>query len=158
MLPHQETPEATLGEPITRESAIDIVRRLAAVKSRQDVQAAMAIYHPEAVLESPTLGSRYEGPAITKALENWFAFAPDYRVDLDGHALDGRTLCCWGHISLTPAFTAGGAVPNGESARVNAFILFHFREGQVLWESFHFDVAALARQCGVAATDLVVGS
>ncbi|MER7755489.1 hypothetical protein [Kitasatospora sp. NPDC097643] len=41
---------------------------------------------------------------------------------------------------------------------MSAFILFRFRERQVLWESFHFDVAALARQCGVAATDLVVGS
>ncbi|WP_326847152.1 nuclear transport factor 2 family protein [Streptomyces kaniharaensis] len=145
----------TLEEPITRERAIGIVRQLAAAKNHQDAQAAAAIYHPEAVLESPTLGSRHEGPAITKVLENWFAFAPDYQVDLDGYALDGRTLCCWGYISLTPAFTVGGAVPNGESARVNAFILFRFREGKVLWESFHFDVAALARQCGVAATDLV---
>jgi predicted ester cyclase len=149
---------ATLEEPMTRDAAIDIVQRRAVAKSRQDTQAAVAIYHPEAVLESPTLGSRYEGPAIAKALENWFAFAPDYRVDLDGYGLDGQTLCCWGQISLTPAFTAGGAVPNGESARVSVFILFRFREGQVLWESFHFDLAALARQCGVAATDLVVAS
>ncbi|QKW05416.1 nuclear transport factor 2 family protein [Streptomyces sp. NA04227] len=138
--------------------AVEIVARLAEAKCRQDVAASRAVYHRDAVLESPPLGSRSAGPEIDSALQSWFAFAPDYRVRLDGHGLDDGTLCCWGEISFTPAFTASGAEPNGARVEVPVFILFRFADGQVAWESFHFDVAGVARQCGVAASDLVRAS
>jgi SnoaL-like domain len=144
-----------VGRPVGLAEAVGIVGRLAHAKSRQDVAAAMAVYHPEAVLESPSLGTRYVGLEIEGALKGWFAFAPDYRVGLDGHGLDGQTLCCWGNVSFTPAFTVGGGVPNGRGVRVPAFLLFRFEDDRVSWESFHFDVAAVARQCGVDASDLV---
>lgn len=138
--------------------AVGIVARLAEAKSRQDAAAAMRVYHPDGVLESPSLGTRYEGAEIAGALAGWFAFAPDYRVRVDGHGADGPTLCCWGEISFTPAFTVGGAVPNGRTATVPVFMLFRFLDGQVVWESFHFDVAGVARQCGVEASALVAVS
>jgi ketosteroid isomerase-like protein len=68
--------------------AVEIVERLAQAKNRQDLAATMAVYHPDAVLESPSLGSRYVGPEIDDAITGWFAFAPDYEVRLDGHGLD----------------------------------------------------------------------
>ncbi|MFF7943523.1 nuclear transport factor 2 family protein [Nocardia gamkensis] len=138
--------------------AVEIVERLARAKSRQDVAATMAVYHPDAVLESPSLGSRYVGAEVEGAITGWFRFAPDYEVRLDGHGLDGETLCCWGEIAFTPAFTVGGAPPNGSRVSTPVFILFRFRDGRVIWESFHFDVAATARQCGVDATSLVRAS
>lgn len=138
--------------------AVGIVERLARAKSRQDVAAAMAIYHPEGVLESPCLGTRYVGPDIEGAIAGWFAFAPDYEVQLDGHGLDNGTLCSWGRASFTPAFTTNGALPNGQRASVPVFILFQFKDGRICWESFHFDVAAVARQCGVEASALVRAS
>jgi predicted ester cyclase len=135
--------------------AAAIVRRLAQAKSRHDVTTAMAIYHPEVVLESPPLGTRYAGDEVRGAVEGWFAFAPDYEVRVDGHGLDGETLCCWGEVSLTPAFTWGGAMPNGKRATVPVFMLFRFRDGRIVYESFHFDVAGVARQCGVDVSELV---
>ncbi|WP_068280562.1 nuclear transport factor 2 family protein [Aldersonia kunmingensis] len=135
--------------------AAEIVRRLAQAKSRQDVAGAMAIYHPDVVLESPPLGTRSVGEEVKGAIEGWFAFAPDYEVRVDGHGLDGDTLCCWGEISLTPAFTWNGAVPNGNRATVPVFMLFRFRDDRIAYESFHFDVAGVARQCGVDASSLV---
>lgn len=144
-----------VAQALDARDAVEIVERLAQAKSRQDVAATMAVYHPDGVLESPSLGSRYAGTEIEGAITGWFAFAPDYKVRLDGHGLDGETLCCWGEIAFTPAFTAGGAVPNGNRVSVPVFILFRFRDGRVSWESFHFDVAGVARQCGVDATALV---
>ncbi|MEV6101743.1 nuclear transport factor 2 family protein [Nocardia sp. NPDC051981] len=138
--------------------AVQIVERLAAAKSRQDVAATMAVYHPDAVLESPSLESHYAGTEVEGAIRGWFAFAPDYEVRLDGHGLDDETLCCWGQIAFTPAFTFNGAVPNGNRVSVPVFILFRFRDGRVSWESFHFDVAGVARQCGVDASALVRAS
>ncbi|WP_040793276.1 nuclear transport factor 2 family protein [Nocardia paucivorans] len=138
--------------------AVEIVERLAQAKSRQDVAAAMEVYHPDGVLESPSLGGYYVGGEIEGAVERWFEFAPDYEVRLDGHGLDGETLCCWGEIAFTPAFAFGGAAPNGNRVSVPVFILFRFRDGRVSWESFHFDVAGVARQCGVEASALVRAS
>ncbi|WP_459547074.1 YybH family protein [Nocardia sp. X0981] len=102
-----------VAQTLDVKEAVEIVERLAQAKSRQDVAAAMAVYHPDGVLESPPLGGHYGGAEIEGAVTGWFAFAPDYEVRLDGHGLDGGTLCCWGEIAFTPAFTFGGAVPNG---------------------------------------------
>ncbi|MGW6377872.1 nuclear transport factor 2 family protein [Rhodococcus sp. NPDC055112] len=147
-----------VDQAISVNRAIQVVERLAHAKSRQDAVAAMAIYHPGAVLESPPLGTRFVGPEVKGAVEGWFAFAPDYEVRVDGHAMDGDTLCCWGEISLTPAFTWNGVVPNGLRATVPVFMLFRFEDGRVSYESFHFDVAGVARQCGVDASALVRAS
>jgi hypothetical protein len=147
-----------VDQAISVNRAIQVVERLAHAKSRQDSVVAMAIYHPAAVLESPALGTRFVGPEVKGAIEGWFAFAPDYEVRVDGHAMDGDTLCCWGEVSLTPAFTWSGAVPNGRRATVPVFMLFRFEDGRVSYESFHFDVAGVARQCGVDASALVRAS
>ncbi|MFC7450927.1 nuclear transport factor 2 family protein [Rhodococcus daqingensis] len=147
-----------VDQAISVSRAIQVVEGLAHAKSRQDAAGAMAIYHPEAVLESPPLGTRSVGPEVKWAIEGWFAFAPDYEVRVDGHAMDGDTLCCWGEISLTPAFTWTGAVPNGRRATVPVFMLFRFEDDRVSYESFHFDVAGVARQCGVDASALVRAS
>jgi ketosteroid isomerase-like protein len=53
--------------------AVEIVERPAQAKSRQDVAATMAVYHPDAVLESPSLGSSYAGAEIGGAIKRWFA-------------------------------------------------------------------------------------
>ncbi|WP_137874176.1 nuclear transport factor 2 family protein [Rhodococcus sp. Q] len=143
---------------ISATDAIGIVEQLAQAKSRQDTSAAMAVYHPEAVLESPPLRTRHVGPEVEHAVAGWFVFAPDYAVRVDGHGLHGETLCCWGEISFTPAFTWTGVALNGVRATVPVFMLFRFEDGRVSYESFHFDVAGVARQCGVEASDLVRAS
>ncbi|WP_280261425.1 nuclear transport factor 2 family protein [Nocardia wallacei] len=147
-----------VAQGLDAKEAVEIVEQLARAKSRQDVAGAMAVYHPDAVLESPSLGTRYVGTEVEGAIKGWFAFAPDYEVRLEGHGLDGDTLCCWGEIAFTPAFTFAGAVPNGHRVTVPVFILFRFRDSRVSWESFHFDVAGVARGCGVDATALVRAS
>ncbi|RIT49501.1 nuclear transport factor 2 family protein [Mycobacteroides abscessus] len=140
---------------LTVSEAKVIIDRLARAKSAQNIDAAMEIYHPDAVLESPPLGTHYVGEQVRGAIAGWFAFAPDYQVEIAGNALDQETLCSWGTITFTPAFTAGGQVPNGKKVSVPAFMLFQFRGGRVSWESFHFDIASTAQQCGVNATALV---
>lgn len=147
-----------MQQSMSAADAMEIVGRLADAKSRQDVAATMAIYHPDAVLEAPPLGTRHVGPEVEQAIVGWFAFAPDYKVHVEGHGMDGETLCCWGRISFTPAFTWSGVTPNAERATVPAFMLFRFDDGQVSHESFHFDVAGVARQCGVDAAALVRAS
>ena len=129
-----------------------LVTMLAHVKSRQDVAAALEIYHPDGIMESPSMNSRAVGTAsIQRHLESWFRMAPDYSVELGGAAVDGKTLASWGWISLTLHGAYEGQVPNGVRARVPVFILFGFKDKRIVWESFNFDLAALCRQSGVSA-------
>lgn len=130
----------------------EIVNELAAVKSRQDIDAAMRIYHPEAELLSPPMGARYCGEqSLRRGLEAFFRFAPDYHVQVAAMAAEGDTLCAWGEITFTPSHNRHGALGQGRTIRTPAFILFRFRDEKVVWESFHYDLADLARQAGVPA-------
>lgn len=133
-----------------------IADALAAAKSNQDVDAAMEIYHPECVLEAPSLASRHQGATqIRAALEGFFKRFPDYEVELGGRAVSDDVLIAWGSIHLTLGGRPGGQLPNGTRATVPVFILFRFCEGRVLWESFNFDLAILCRQSGVSTDALV---
>lgn len=137
-------------------SAKAIVSRLASVKSRQDVEAALAIYHRDATLLCPPWYSSARGrKEIEKSLRSFFALVPDYGVELANHAMAGDTLCSWGTIKMTVNHTPRGDTPNGRRVSTPVFILFRFNEEQVIWESFHFDLADVARQSGVPAEAFV---
>lgn len=138
------------GAGLDAASMRSLVTELSRAKSRQDIDSAMRAYHPEAELLCPPFQSRRVGQlAILHGTRNFFAFAPDYASDLSGMANFNETLCAWGEIRFTPAFTFRGERPNGKTVRSPVFILFRFREGRIVWESFHFDLADVARQAGV---------
>jgi predicted ester cyclase len=142
---------------LSRESAIEIVEQLADAKSRQLVDRAMGIYHPDGVLLCPPFRARAHGAAeLRRSLSGFFAMMPDYSVTLTGYGMDGTTLCAWGTIAMTLAHTFTGDTPNGQRVETPVFILFRFRDGKVVWESFHFDLADVARQSGVSTTSLEV--
>jgi predicted ester cyclase len=152
------TGEVLHGTPITKTAAIAIVERLAAAKSRQLVDEALTLYHPEGVLLCPPFRSRAVGEAeIRRSLETFFDLLPDYVVELDGYGMDGEQLAAWGTIHMTLARTFDGAPPNGRRVTTPVFILFAFRDDRVVWESFHFDLADVARQSGVPVDALEPG-
>lgn len=129
---------------------VRLVAALADVKSRQDVEAAMAIYHPGGLVEAPPLGARCESAAqIRSGLKGFFAMFPDYSVELENQAISGDTLIAWGSVHLTLTRTPSGQTPSGKRATLPVFILFGFRDGRISFESFHFDLASLCRQSGV---------
>ena len=149
------TQETSKAQDLSLETMCSIVNALAAAKSKQNIEEALKVYHPNCVLDSPSFGSKFEGEEqIRKALVNFFSFAPDYEVDLPHMAADGDTLCGWGTVKFTPAFTYAGEKPNGRRIATPVFILFRFKDHRVSWESFHFDLADVARQAGVAPDSL----
>jgi predicted ester cyclase len=155
MLTTVSTAGARSAEPSDKLSIEDmkqIVSELARVKSQQDVEAALAIYHLDGTLLSPPMGACSNGAAeLRRGLEIFFKFAPDYTVELEGQAADGGTLCSWGTISFTPTYSFRGDKPNGARVTTPVFILFRFKDRRIIWEAFHFDLADVARQAGVPA-------
>jgi predicted ester cyclase len=134
---------------------VELARALAEAKSRQDVPAAMALFHPGMVLETPAFGTTARGQAANeRALARFFASFPDYDVALHGHAADGDSLTCWGTASMTMTGDRFGVVPNGRCAEVPVFIRFTFTDDLISGERFFFDLSALCAQSGVS-TDAV---
>ncbi|MBT2408682.1 MULTISPECIES: nuclear transport factor 2 family protein [unclassified Streptomyces] len=134
----------------------ELAQALAIAKSRQDVPAAMELFHQDVVLEVPAFGTTAQGRAANeKALIRFFASFPDYDVELQGHADDGDTLICWGAARMTLTGDRFAVVPNGNRAELPVFIQFTFKDGLIAGERFFFfDLSALCAQSGVS-TDAV---
>jgi len=132
-----------------------LAQALAAAKSRQDVPAALRLFHPDMVLESPAFGSRAQGLVENaKALTGFFRTFPDYQVDLHGHASNDDTLICWGTAQLTMTGDRFGVVPNGTRATLPVLIQFTFQGDLIAGERSFFALSALCAQSGVS-TDAV---
>jgi predicted ester cyclase len=132
-----------------------LAQALAAAKSRQDVAAAMNLFHKDMLLESPAFGTKAQGLAENaKVLSRFFTSFPDYNVVLQGHASNSDTLLCWGTVQMTMTGDRFGVVPNGARAELPVFIQFAFKDDLIAGERFFFDLSELCAQSGVS-TDAV---
>ncbi|MGP3951431.1 ester cyclase [Streptomyces sp. 7N604] len=133
----------------------ELAQALAVAKSRQDVPAAMKLFHQDMLLVTPAFGTTARGLAQNeKALTQFFISFPDYNVVLQGHAGNGATLICWGTVQMTMTGDRFGVVPNGRRAELPVFIQFAFKDDLIAGERFFFDLSALCAQSGVS-TDAV---
>ncbi|WP_189882946.1 ester cyclase [Streptomyces xantholiticus] len=133
----------------------ELAQALATAKSRQDMPAAMELFHRDMVLDAPAFGTKAQGRAANeRALTGFFASFPDYRVALEGHAADGEVLVCWGTAKMTMTGGRFGVHPNGRRAELPVFIQFAFKDGLIAGERFFFDLSELCAQSGVS-TDAV---
>jgi predicted ester cyclase len=130
----------------------ELATALAVAKSRQDLPAALRLFHPDVVLEAPPFGVTARGLAENeRALKGFFASFPDYAVTLDGHASAGGTLVCWGTARMTMADGWLGLAPHGRPAELPVFLRFTFAGDRIASEHFAFDLAALCARSGVSA-------
>jgi uncharacterized protein (TIGR00369 family) len=136
--------------------ASGVPARLAAVrtygesKSRRDVTAALSVCEPDFSLETVPFGSASrDRDGTARQLEHFFAAFPDYRGETEGVAEHGEQVVWWGHMSIRFTGPYLGIAPTGRSARVPAHSVFEFRDGRLLRERFHFDLAAFCDGIGV---------
>jgi predicted ester cyclase len=133
----------------------ELAQALAEAKGRQDVPAAMKLFHRDMVLETPAFGTVARGLAENeRVLTMFFRSFPDYHVVLDGHASNDETLVCWGTVRMTMTGERYGVTPSGRRAELPVFLQFGFRDGLIVRERFFFDLASLCAQSGVS-TDAV---
>ena len=78
----------------------ELAQALAVAKSRQDVGAALALLHPEMVLEAPAFGSVARGLAENEfALARFFATFPDGLIASERFFFDLAALCAQSGVS-----------------------------------------------------------
>ena len=140
----------TLGYTVAQMRMLQRVDALMAAKKAHDVEALLALYHPDCVLEQPSLGVRSQGHgAIRPGLVAFAKFFPDYERDFEGMAFDGPTLVSWGTARLTLTGEFNGHVANGSRASVMTFVVFRFEDERIIYEGHHWDLASICHQCGV---------
>lgn len=132
-----------------------LAQDLATAKSKQDVPAALRLFHPDMRLQTPAFGTDARGLAANeRALRRFFATFPDYSVALEGYAARDGTLVSWGTVRMTMTGDRLGVNPNGRRAELPVTIRFGFRDDRIAGEWFGFDLATLCAQSGVS-TDAV---
>lgn len=124
---------------------------LASVKSQQDIQAALNIYHPDIELISPSFDSLSRGTAETeKNLQVFFALFPDYHVTLTEHACKGAMMLATGQVSLTPKIP-GYPCPK---VTVPVFLELHFKDERIVKETFFLDAGLICKRAGITLDHL----
>ena len=127
-----------------------LVRAYAEAKSRQDIDAALALCSADFRLETVPLDAVAAGAAEARAhLGLFFTAFPDYAVTLDGMAEGDGTLAAWGHARFTFAGPLLGLPPSGRVATLPIFCVFTFAGGRIAGERFVFDLADLCAQTGL---------
>lgn len=127
-----------------------VVADYAAAKSRQDVDAALALCSDAFRLETVALGVTAEDAAAARVqLGIFFTAFPDYGVTLEGSAAGEATLAAWGRARLTFAGPLLGMAPTGRTAELPIFCVFTFDGERLAGERFVFDLAELCAQTGL---------
>jgi len=132
-----------------------LVRIYGAAKSHQDVGAALAVCHPEFVIDTVPFGIETRGREDTAAqLGVFFSVFPDYRALGEGLASSADGVAWWGRIALTFAGPLLGHAPTGRYAELPAVSIFEFRDGLLAREHFQFDLGTLCDGIGLPASRL----
>lgn len=136
---------------ITEAEMLALASELAGVKSRQDIAAALAIYHPDIELVSPSFESISQGAAeVQRSLQVFFTLFPDYRVSLVEHACKGAMMLATGQVSVTPQ------IPGHSCPRVTVpvFLELHFEDKRIVKETFFLDAGLVCKRAGITPEQL----
>jgi len=130
---------------------LSLVSELAKAKSEQNILAALAIYHPEIEIVSPSFSAVAKGrEAVAQQLNVFFSLFPDYEVSLEQHAVNENVMLATGQVAVT------ANIPGRECPRIRlpVFIEFHFRENRISKEVFYLDAGMVCKKSGIAPDHL----
>ena len=136
---------------ITEAEMLALAGELARVKSQQNIAAALAIYHPDIELASPSFESISRGTAeAKKALQVFFALFPDYHVTLADYACKGQMMLATGEVSVTPQIPAQPC----PRVTVPVFLELHFEGKRIVKETFFLDAGLVCKRAGITPEQL----
>ena len=136
---------------IDKSKMLSLVSELAKVKSEQDTLAALAIYHSEIELVSPSFNALATGSEqVEQQLKVFFSLFPDYEVSIEQQAVNEDVLLATGQVWVTPN------IPGKECSRIQlpVFIEFHFRDKRISKEVFYLDAGMVCKKAGITPQDL----
>jgi steroid delta-isomerase-like uncharacterized protein len=137
----------------------ELVTGYAAAKSRQDVEAALALCTEDFVLDTVAFGIRGVGSAdVAAQLGLFFATFPDYGVTIEGQAVseDAAAVICWGTWRATMRGSFGALSATGRACVLPFACVFELAGSRLAAERFFFDLGTMCQQLGLPL-DAVAG-
>lgn len=104
----------------------------AEAKNRHDVEAAVALCHPDGHYESVGMPGRFQRrEALIAFYTNFFALLPDYQAEFEGRAITADTAVVWGRFTGTVSEPIFEEAPLGCRVEVPVTFVCTFRDGLV---------------------------
>jgi ketosteroid isomerase-like protein len=127
-----------------------VVQAYAAAKSSGDIEGALAVCHPEAVVETIAFQAIARGAAETRAQFTGFLQAfPDYDVELDVLRTADDMVFSSGTIRATMMGPLAGIEPTGRRYALPFACHWTVREGLIVHEAFFYDFNQMCEQLGL---------
>lgn len=127
----------------------------AEAKNRHEVQAAVALCHPDGYYEGVGIPGRVQGhEALTAFYTRFFELLPDYHAEFQGRAIAGDTAVVWGRFTGTVSAPLFDGAPIGGRVDVPVSFVCTFRDGLVYSDTGYLDAATLYRQAGLRIPSL----
>lgn len=135
--------------------AREVMDRLTEAMIQKDLDAVIGLYAPDAVGESPDVGTLRGAEAIAGYLTGFTEAFPDFTYELShGHECGDTAIDegDWIGTNTGPLpLPDGGTVPaTGRSVRVRSCDVLTVRDGRAVSHRFYYDQMDLLQQLGLA--------
>ena len=135
---------------MTREAAAGLEHGWREALNDQDLDAVMAFYASDCVVESPFAAGKVQGVAANaKVYRAFFDAFPDVTVQVDEVLIDGERVVEIGTMRATDTGGFMGMAPSGKLAVIPIVFLLKIRNGQIEYERRVYDFTGLLVQVGV---------
>ena len=136
---------------------LELIKQLAAYKSRGDIQGAMQVYSEDIVLESPPFGQKAVGANdVLDQMGKFFTLFPDYAVALNRYQIlpgEAERIQGVGDITMTLNKSVLGFSSPMLKATTPVAITFSFKQQHINYELFDFDLSHLLSQYRLTAEE-----
>ena len=135
---------------MTREALAELVGRWQQARSDHDVDALIAFYASDCIVESPLAAGRVQGrDANAKVYRAFFEAFPDLAFQVEELIIDGDRVVEVGTARGTDAGGLMGMAPSGKPFVIPIVFLSKVANGQIVYERRVYDFTGLLVQIGV---------
>lgn len=130
---------------VTREEVEGVVTTFVERSNRQDVEACVALYHPDGDLQDPLFPEpvKADSNTVREALEYFFKAFPDATFSVHDMIVDGDKVAVEWTLSATHRGEYLGVQPSGKGFQVRNVAIFRVANGQFVRDFSLFDATGL---------------
>ena len=134
---------------MTRDEILAMLARRADAWRRLDVDALVADYAPDAVVESPLAGGVTHGlEQIRQVFQTYFTAFPDLGMDEAEVLVDGPRAAVMATFTGTDRGGFMGMPPTGRQVTIPVVFLYEFKDGTIARDRRVYDFTGLLIQVG----------
>ena len=134
---------------MTRDEILGVLNGRTAARRRLDVNALVADYAPDAVVESPLAGGSTQGlEQIKQVFQTYFTAFPDLEMEVADTLIDDQRAAVLATFTGTDRGGFMGMPPTGRRVTIPVAFLYEFKDGKIVRDRRMYDFTGLLIQVG----------